>query len=158
MRLRVGQLRYGTTIDRAGWAVALGAGCVGVGIALLGWGGGASGPLALIGWWAIGSALGLAAIGGLGAPLWWLVQRHGRRGPVAAGLTGAAVAGVATLGVLTQGFGAGLPPADAATLTELWTSALAMAGVAGFLGALVALAMWLVAYRPDRAVSRPSGR
>ena len=58
------------------------------------------------------------------------------------------MAGLTTLAVLTQGFGAGLPVADAATLAATWTSAAATAVVAGFLGGLVALAMWLVSYRP----------
>ncbi len=139
--------RYRASIDRAGWAIAVGTSCVGVIVALVGWGGGAIDIVSLLGWWAVGAALGAVAIVGLGGPVWWITQRKRRHGPIAAGLTGAFVAAAVTLGVLTQGFGAGLPLADAATLTATWTSALAMAGVAGFLGVLVALAMWLVSYR-----------
>lgn len=56
--------------------------------------------------------------------------------------------GGATLVVLTRGFGAALPVSDAATLAAVWTSAAATALVAAFLGGLIALAMWLVGYRP----------
>jgi hypothetical protein len=139
--------RYRATLDRAGWALALGAACTGSGAALLGWASETGDPVRLAGLWAVGAVVGVVAIAGLGGPIWWLTQRRGRRGPVAAGLTGALVAGGVTLGVLTQGLGAGLPVADAATLTATWTSAAATALVAAFLGALVALAMWLVSYR-----------
>lgn len=140
--------RYRSAPDRAGWALALGGACVGCAVAGLAWRGGASAP-GLAGWGAAGGAIGMLLIAGLGGPTWWLVQRAtgGRRGPIAAGLTGAAVAGAVTLAALTRGFGAGLPVVDAATLAMIWTSAAATAAIAGFLGALVALAMWLVSYR-----------
>jgi hypothetical protein len=140
--------KYHTTLDRAGWALALGGACTGSAAASIGWASETGDPARLAGLWLGGAVAGMLIIAGLGGPIWWFTQRNGRRGPIAAGLTGTLVAGVMTLGVLTQGYGAGLPVADAATLTATWTSAVATAVVAGFLGGLMALAMWLVSYRP----------
>lgn len=138
--------RYRTTPERAGGALALGGGAVGCGVALTAWAGGASGP-SLVGLGLLGALLGALGIAGVAGPIWYLLGRR-RRGPVAAGLTGAGVTSAATLLILTQGTGLGLPLADAATLAAIWTSAIASAAVAAFLGGLIALAMWLVSYRP----------
>lgn len=137
--------RYRGSIDRTGWALALGGACVGTGTLLSGWGGGEGALGALVAFWLAGTALGLVLIAGIGWPVWRLVARSGRRGPVAAGVTGAAVGGLAALAVVTQGFGLGLRASEAAAI---WGSGLATAAVAAFLGGLIALAMWLVAYRP----------
>lgn len=128
--------RYRTTLDRVGWAIATGAGACGVAAAFLGWGSGATalGGL-LIG--LVGATLAAAAIVVAGAPL-WLFSRW--RGPVAAGAIGAGVA--AALAVI--GYWLGLPADGVAR--PLWAGTIATAAVAAFLGALVALAMWLVAY------------
>lgn len=139
--------RYRATPDRTGWALATGTLGVAVGAALVGWGSAASGPTIAAGAMAAGG-VAAAVIVTIAAPLWWLGGRWTRRGPVAAGLIGAAVAALLALAALTRGFGWALPASDGATVTAIWTSALATAAVAGFLGGLAGLAMWLVAYRP----------
>ncbi|MES2753180.1 MAG: hypothetical protein V4659_00795 [Pseudomonadota bacterium] len=138
------RVRYRATLDRAGWALALGGGLVGVGVVIVALASGTTAPPALAGLGIGGTVAGRLAIAGLGGPVWLAVPR---RGPVAAGVTGAIIAAFLTLAVLTKGFGAALPVADAATLSAIWTSAAASSAVAGFLGALIALAMWLVSYR-----------
>lgn len=142
------QPRYRTTPDRAGWALATGVLAGAGGGGLVGWGGGAATATVLAEALAAGALAGVAIVA-IAVPIWWLLGRRGRRGPVAAGLTGALVAALLVLAALTQGFGAELPVTDAATLTAVWTSAAAMAAVAAFLGGLTALAMWLVGYRAD---------
>lgn len=137
--------RYRATLDRTGWALLTGGAAIGCAVTALGLASGASAPTLVA--LAIGATLaGAVGIAALGGPLWWL-QRRGGRGPVAAAVTGAAVAAFVTLAATTHGFGSGLPPVDAAALGVMWTSAMLTAAVAGFVGALVALAMWLVGYR-----------
>lgn len=135
--------RYRTAPDRIGWALAMGAAACGITAAFLGWGGGASlaGGIAI---GLIGAIGGSIAIAGIGAPVWLGLKW---RGPGVAAATGAAVTAVMTVAVLTRGFGVALPESDGATLGAIWASALATGTVAGFVGALLALAMWLVAYR-----------
>lgn len=141
---------YRATPDRAGWALLTGALGGGGAIALAQVAGGERDPLALAATVAGGALLAAAAIAAIGGPAWWLCQRRGRRGPVAAALTGGLVGFVAMLMVGTAGFGIGLPPTDALTLAFRWTSAAAVAGFAGVAGAGVATAMWLVGYRRVR--------
>lgn len=121
-------------IDRIGWALATGSGACAVGAALVALASGAGAGTILLGALVVG---GLAAmlIVLFAAPVWWLVGRAGRRGPAAAGATGAVVAALASAVVLTKAGG-------------VLSGIAAMTVIAAFLGALIGLAMWLVAYPP----------
>lgn len=138
---------FRTTLDRAGWALAAGGGVGAVLAAAAAILERAGDPLTVLGYAAGGWIGAVAVIALVGAPVWWLIQRRGRRGPVAATLTGAAIGFLLPLGVQTGGFGLDLPPADARTLAVVWTSAVAVAAIGALAGAAVAATMWLVGYR-----------
>ena len=133
-----------TSPDRAGLAIATGALIGGVGWAMGGLAGGTRDGLDLAALLVGGFAASALAIGAVGMPAWWLARR---RGPVAAGVTGAVVVALIALSAQTYGLGLAMPAEDGWTRTARWLSALTVAGIAGLGGAFVALAMWLVAYR-----------
>ena len=134
---------YVTSPDRVGFALATGA-LIGGGLCAVGGLAGGDADLLDLAGLAVGGTLAAAlAIALLGMPAWWLARR---RGPVAAGITGALLLALVALSAQT-GMGLAMPAGDGLTLGVRWLSALAVAAVAGLLGGFVALAMWLVAYR-----------
>jgi hypothetical protein len=93
--------------------------------------------VALVGW-----SLGLFLFG---LPLWWLFHRNGWRGRRVAMLLGAATTYVIVFLLEISGgiFAVATGDSDGGHLTSLvW------AGVMALLGAIVALVIWRIAYRP----------
>jgi hypothetical protein len=135
---------YVTSLDRAGAAVATGA-TIGAAVsAIAALGGGNVDPLSVAGIAAVSFAASSGLIVVIGVPAWWLARR---RGPLAAAATGALVGFILLLSAQTYGLGMWMPTEDGRTLAVRWVSALVIAAIAAVVGAGVALAMWLVAYR-----------
>jgi hypothetical protein len=91
--------------------------------------------VALIGW-----TLGLFL---LGLPLWWFLHRNGWRGRRSAALLGAGTTFVVVL-LLQVSDGMFAPTAGGSGILMLF----ARAGFMALLGAIVALVIWRIAYRP----------
>lgn len=138
---------YRATPERAGFAIATGAAGGGLAMAAAQFFGGEFGLAGLSGGFALGAVATGVAIVLVGGPLWWLFQRRGRRGPVAAAATGALVGFLVMVALQTQFFGLGLPAEDGRTIMLRWLSAVSVGAVGGLAGAGIALAMWLVGYR-----------
>jgi hypothetical protein len=140
--------RYDSSIDRAGLALGAGsllAGTLALGLLLLG---GKSDPLLLASGWAIASLFAGLAITAVGGPVWLVMHVAGLRGPHHAALVGAITAMAVFIGAQTYGFGLfEMPPMDNSAWIYRWLSAIATSAVLALLAALIALAMWRIAYR-----------
>ncbi|MBR0553361.1 hypothetical protein [Stakelama marina] len=139
---------YGTSIDRAGYAIAAGGICTGALVAALVALGGQHGMAALGIAWALGSVFAMLGITAVVTPIWLAVHALGWRGPVAAAVTGAALALFVFLGAQTHGFGMlrPLPPSGTA-LAYRWISAVATSLICAAISAAIAVLMWRIAYR-----------
>lgn len=141
--------RYQASIDRAGWALALGSAMGGSIILLLLLRGGQHDPAALAAGWTIGSLFSAFAIVGVAGPVWLAMHFAGLRRAWHAALAGAITAMLVSLGAQTWGFRLydRVLLEDAAWLYRL-ASALATSALLAAIAALIGLAMWRVAYRP----------
>ena len=139
---------YDTTLDRAGFALALGGALGGIVVLLLVLAAGQREVTPLLASWLLGTvftALGIAAVGG---PLWLMLHLAGYRRAWHAGALGAAISLVLLVGAQTYGFGfLAAPPSDMRTWLFRWISALGTGGLLAIVAAGIALAMWRVAYR-----------
>ena len=135
-------------MSRSGFAIALGGALIGLLVAALVANGGHGSIAALLLAWAGGALSGMIGITAIAGPIWLVLHRSDRRGPVAAALTGIGIALFVFIGGQTYGFGLiHAPPSDAQTLIYRWASAIATSLILSGLAALIALAMWRVAYR-----------
>lgn len=140
--------RYYTSVDRAGWAVAVGGLIAGTLATMLLALGGQTSVLALLATLVVGSLLSAMAITAVGVPVWIVMHVSGRRGPAYAALVGAIIGFVLFVAGQTQGFGlADAAPSDLATQLMRWASAAATSLVLAVITALIGVAMWRVAYR-----------
>lgn len=140
--------RYHTTIDRAGYALAAGAGLGGVAMALLSVAGGETNPLNLLVSLGGGSLIAAVAIVAVAAPIWLSLHLAGWRHPLLAALLGGLIALLICIAGLTYGFGLGdVPPMDARALWYRWLSAAATSALVALIAAAIGLAMWRIAYR-----------
>lgn len=139
---------FDTSLDRAGWALAAGAGLGGAVWLVLMLGSGTATPLAAVTALALGVVFTAAAIVSLGMPIWLVLHLNGKRAMAHAALLGAAIGFVLCLFALTQGFGLWTVADDAATARMRWISAAATSLVFAAVAATIAAAMWAVAYRP----------
>lgn len=140
--------RFDTSLDRAGWALAAGAGLGGAVWLVLMLGAGGATLLAAVTALMLGSFFTAAAIVSLGLPLWLVLHLNGRRAMGHAALLGAAIGFVLCLFALTHGFGLWAVADDAATTWMRWISAAATSAVFAAVAATIAVVMWAVAYRP----------
>lgn len=139
---------YRTSLDRAGFALALGAGLGGAFATLLVALGRPPTWLALPAGFAAGAIVASMAAVALGGPLWIVAHRSGRRGP----WTAMAIGGLSGFALFLAGQTHGLGLLGAASVGSRaamyrWTSAAATSAVLAALSAMVALAMWRTAYR-----------
>lgn len=139
---------YRTSIDRAGLALAVGAGAYGIAAVLLaaleGHGSIRAIAVALL----LGAAFSSLPIAAIGGPVWLAMHLAGWRGPAHAAAAGAGI-GFA-LFLLAQAGGlaspVGLGP-DLAPALFGWLRAIGAGMILGALSAAIALLMWRVAYR-----------
>ena len=142
---------YQTSLSRSGFALALGGALIGLLVAGLVANGGHDSAAALLLAWAFGALAGMVGIATIAAPIWLVLHRRNRRGPVAAAMTGIGVALFFFIGGQTYGFGLiDPPPSDAQTLIYRWASAIATSLILSGIAALIALVMWRVAYQRKR--------
>lgn len=140
--------RYRTSLDRAGLAIGTGGLIGGLLAAVLTATSGRTGAPGVILALAAGTAMTALGITALAVLPWAMLHIAGRRGPVSAALLGAGIGFVLFLGGLTYGFGLGAMPAlDPRTQFFRWASAIATSLVSAAVAAVIALAMWRVAYR-----------
>jgi len=138
-RVRGAARRYETTLDRAGLALAAGAGLCALVTLLLVLASGERDMLALVSLALLGGAVGIAAIAAIALPPWLVLHRLGWRREWHAATLGAGLA-------LTL-FVAGQTDAFAASLLLRWLSALATSLLLALVAAGIALVMWRIAYR-----------
>jgi len=125
---------YRTSVDRAGLALACGAGIAGATACLLvAIDGEASARMALVAL-LVGGVFAALAITAIAGPVWLLLHLSGRRGPAAAAISGAATG---FLLMLAAELGGDSP----------WPRVLGAALLAAALAGSIALVMWRVAYR-----------
>lgn len=139
---------YDTTLDRAGFALALGGALAGVVAMLLVLAGGQrdAGALALA--WVIGGFFAMLGMTATAGPLWLMLHIAGWRRPGHAAALGTLLALILFAGAQTWGFGLFSPPvSDARTWAFRLASALGTAALLALVAAGIALAMWRVAYR-----------
>ncbi|HEY0624544.1 hypothetical protein [Sphingomonas sp.] len=148
-RLRAPPRRYETTLDRAGFALAIGGALGGVLVLLLVLAGGQADAAALLAAWALGALFVTLGIAAVAAPLWLGFHVMGWRTPWHAAALGALLALVVFVAGQTHGFGLlDVPSADGRTTLFRWLSATATSALIALAAAGIALAMWRVAYRP----------
>jgi hypothetical protein len=142
---------YDATLDRVGLALAVGSTLGGALIVALVLYSGERSPMLLMGSWLIGTvfvAIGITAVVG---PLWLVMHVAGLRRARHAVMVGALAALAIFVGAQTWGFGVlEMPAMDNLTLVYRWLSALATSAVLAGFSALIALAMWRIAYRRQR--------
>jgi len=142
--------RYAISIDRAGLALGAGsllAGTIVVALLLMG---GARDPITLLKGWLIGSLFAGIAITAVGGPLWLVMHVAGLRRARHAALVGAVTAMAIFVGAQTYGFGLfEMPPMDNSAWLYRWLSAIASSAVLAAFAALIAVAMWRIAYRRE---------
>jgi len=140
--------RYETSLDRAGLALGAGGLVGGVFAAILVAIGSGPDPLNILVGFVIGMVITAMAAVGIGGPLWVILHAAGRRGPVAATLSGAIAGFALFLGGQTYGFGLfAAPITDERTWLFRWLSAIAVSVVLALVSALIGWTMWRVAYR-----------
>ncbi len=143
--------KYDTTLDRVGFALAIG-GLLGGGFATgLIAAGGPTSTVGLIVGFVVGTVISAMTVVAVVGPIWLVCHIIGKRGPGTAMLIGAIAGFALFLGGQTYGFGMfDAPPTDALTLLFRWLSGAATSLVLAFVSALIGLAMWRVAYRRVR--------
>ena len=137
---------YVTSLDRVGLALGAGGLLSGFVVMLLMATGGQRDPVALGLGWLLGAIFAMLGIVAVAGPVWVALHFAGRRGPVAAALTAAAVAMLLLAGGQTGGLGAFAPPGDAATGYR-WISAIATGLLVAVAAAAIGWAMQKIAYR-----------
>lgn len=141
---------YRTSIDRAGYALAAGGALCGGLATLLTIAGGQTGMSGVVAVALVSTLLAMMAITAVAAPIWAVMHMMGRRRAHHAMLVGALTGFLIFTASQTYGFGlADPPPSDALTMMMRWISAMATSAVLALASALIGLAMWRVAYRPD---------
>ncbi len=140
-------LRYETTLDRAGLALAAGGALGGLAVCALALAGGMRDAASLLTMAALGALFTTLAIAAVGAPLWLALHVAGYRRAWHAGALGAGLAMILFVAGQTHGFGGFGPSATDAALFR-WLSALATSALLAAVAAGIALTMWRVAYRP----------
>lgn len=141
---------YRTSIDRAGYALAAGGALCGGLATLLTIAGGQTGVSGVVAVALVSTPLAMMAITAIAAPIWTVMHMMGRRRAHHAMLVGALTGFLIFTACQTYGFGlADPPPSDALTMMMRWISAMATSAVLALVAALIGLAMWRVAYRPD---------
>lgn len=149
----VGQARHGyeASLDRAGLALGAGGVVGGAFAALLVVLGSGAAPLEIVVGFVVGWVVTAMAAVAIGGPMWLACHAMGWRGPGMAALVGAIAGFALFLGGQTYGFGLfDMPVTDARTLFFRWISGVATSLILAAAAAIIALAMWRVAYRRVR--------
>ena len=142
--------RYGyqASPDRAGFALAAGAGVGGMFAAVLVVLGSGLAPLEIVVGFLVGTVVTAIAAVALGGPIWLVCHAFGLRGPGVATSVGGLAGFALFLGGQTYGFGLfDMPPTDSATLAFRWLSGVATSVILATVSALIGWTMWRVAYR-----------
>lgn len=142
--------RYETSLDRVGFAFAIGSalgGAVVLGLVALG---GQREAHTLVMAWLLGAVFVALAMTAVVGPIWLVMHIAGLRRARHAMIVGAIAAEIVFVGAITQGFGVNLPAIDGRTLFYRWLSALATSAVLAVVAALIGLIMWRIAYRRHR--------
>lgn len=139
---------YDTTLDRAGFALALGGALGGLVVLLLVFAAGQREVTSLAAAWMLGTIFSALGIAGAGGPLWLVLHLAGYRRAWHAAVLGALISLVLFVGAQTYGFGfLAAPTSDLRTALFRWISALGTSALLAMVAAGIALAMWRVAYR-----------
>ncbi|MCA1197050.1 hypothetical protein K9B35_03645 [Sphingomonas sp. R647] len=139
---------YDTTLDRAGFALALGGALGGLVVLLLVFAAGQRDVTSLAAAWMLGTIFSALGIAGAGGPLWLVLHLAGYRRAWHAATLGALISLVLFVGAQTYGFGfLAAPASDLRTALFRWISALGTSALLAMVAAAIALAMWRVAYR-----------
>ncbi len=142
---------YETTLDRAGLALATGGILGGLTVLALVVAAGQRDPLSLAAAWILGTVFTTLGITAVAGPLWLILHLAGYRRAWHAAALGALVTMIIFVAGQTYGFGLfNAPVTDGRTLLFRWLSALATSALVAIVSALIATAMWRVAYRPAR--------
>ena len=143
-----GRPHYETSLDRVGLAIATGGLIGGVIAMLLTVVTGGASPLGVVTALIAGSIMTALGITALAILPWLVLHLNGRRGPLTAAATGAAIGFILFLGGQTYGFGLfAMPAMDGRTLLFRWASGVATSIVMAAAAAGIAVAMWRIAYR-----------
>lgn len=146
--MRASAPHYDTTLDRAGFALALGGALGGIVVLLLVFAAGQREAVPLVASWLLGTVFTALGIAGVGGPLWLMLHVAGYRRAWHAAALGVGISLVLFVGAQTYGFGfLAAPPSDMRTWLFRWISALGTGALLAIVAAGIALAMWRLAYR-----------
>ncbi len=139
-------LRYRTTLDRAGLALAAGGSLYGLATVLLALGSGGRDAGMLVELFAVGTVLAMLAITATFGPLWLALHASGRRGPGHAAVLGGVVA-LALWATAAEDALRSYAFATTGVAAIGWLRAIGVALIFTAIAAAIALVMWRVAYR-----------